>query len=117
MQDLFYLADNSSVPTDRPTSTARKGEKWYRLVTTGDVVNLLITENKKSFGHAAIIKTELVTYKDVIDRAGENHVASGPKVAKGQSVSEVLAQELAAAYGENADGDAYTILTILPVRF
>jgi hypothetical protein len=117
MYDLLYLADNANVPTDKPTSTARKGEKWYRQVSTGDVVNLLITENLKNFGRAAIIKTELVTYKDVIDRAGENHVAYGAKVAKGRAAADVLAEELESAYGPNEPTDAYTILSILPVRY
>lgn len=117
MQDLKYLDENQKPTPGVITTTARKGDKWFKLVKAGDVVNIMIAQSSKVIGRAAVVGVALTDYKTVIERAYDNQVTQRADVKAGALKAEdALAQELKAAYGEPKDDDVYTVVGLLPLN-
>lgn len=112
---LYYVAPNAFVPEGEVSSSARRGRKWFDLVNEGDMLNLCITESDESFGVAVVVAKELLPYRDVIDEAIHNHVASNPKW-EGIPPEHALAVELQAAYGSDIDPrEDFTVLHLIRI--
>jgi hypothetical protein len=98
---------NASIPFGVVTSTARKGRKWFDIATSGDCLEFAFTETGEVFGAAAVVKTELVTFADIIARATENHIAHAKDTA---NVKLRLQCDLQSAYGASKDTDEFSIV-------
>lgn len=103
--DMEFILANGNLPFGRITSTARRGRKWFDLATAGDRLRFRFTETGEIFGRAAVVKVELVTLMDVIDRASENHAAEGD----GDAVS-LLQAALVGAYGKLDVTEPFTMV-------
>jgi hypothetical protein len=121
MHQLLYLKANSDIPRRRITSTARKGRKWFDAVAVGDLLDMRTTERApyskegEPIARGVVIKVELATFSNVIARANENHTGQRP-LPEGKTSSEVLYDELQAAYGDSVSTDVYTMLHFVVIN-
>ncbi len=113
--NMLYLKQNADIPSGRVTSTARKGIKWSNFARVGDVLSLRYTEGNEEFGKAVVTGVSLMSYEEILDRADENHTGQRP-LAAGKTARQVLAEELAAAYGPTADSDVYTQVSFVRIN-
>lgn len=69
MQTLYYIQQNADVPQRRVTSTARRGVKWFNLVSVGDRIALTVKETDEKFGEAVVVLKEVAQYVENGDTA------------------------------------------------
>jgi len=104
--EILYLRANANIPFGKATSTARKGGKWMKA-KPGDLLELRYTDGNQLFGWAIVIRAELVSLDQCLGRASENHSCQDRPL---DNASDVLADELRAAYGTLTLADQYTML-------
>lgn len=109
--DMLFLQANATLPRGEVTSTARKGDKWYKQASVGDVLTLKVTESDAVIGRAAVIAVEQSTFAAVLRKAYMNYAAKNATTVFDER-REVEAS-LRLAYGESKDDDIYSVVHFL----
>lgn len=109
--DMLFLQANATLPRGEVTSTARKGDKWYKQANVGDVLTLKDTETGTIIGRAAVIAVEQSTYGAVLRKAYMNHAAKGATTVFDER--RTVEASLRLAYGESKDDDVYSVVHFL----
>jgi hypothetical protein len=111
----FLESLRGNMPRGQVTSTARKGTKWYERVTTGDLLDLVVTETDKPFGRAVVIGAMVVPLSEVLDKPQANHSFVDAIVLR-QNPADHLRKGLEKAYGKLSERDLFTVLHFLVVN-
>lgn len=122
--NLLFVPENDRFPDyGIITSTARRGDKWFKQACVGDALHLL-TEHPEpagmfSNGRAIVLDVQLVSLWEVLKRAHENHVIQGhPTNPQNESTrAEMLLQSVKMAYGVPLSlAENFTLLKFVRIR-
>lgn len=114
---MYYIPANATeeaLPSGVVSNTFRLGEKWFKAVRVGEIIDLRETGTERPLGAAAVVDVEYMTYIEALNRrAQKNHVGLGRNQT---DAAAIVNGALKAAYGEDLTNDAYvSVVTLLPL--